>query len=41
MAVAADRVIAEADDIVPLGVIPPDAINTPGVIVDHLILRAA
>jgi len=41
MALAADIVIADADDIVPVGVIPPDAINTPGVLVDHIIQRAA
>lgn len=41
MAVAANTVIADADDIVPLGVIPPDAVNTPGVIVDHIIQRSA
>jgi acetate CoA/acetoacetate CoA-transferase alpha subunit len=41
MAVAGETVIAEADDIVPLGVISPDEVNTPGAIVDHIILRAA
>ena len=39
MAMAADRVIAEANEIVPLGVLPPDAIHTPGVLVDHLVER--
>ena len=39
MAMAADCVIAEANEIVPLGVLSPDAIHTPGVLVDHLIER--
>jgi len=41
MALAADTVIAEAEAIVPVGVIPPDAVKTPGVLVDHLLGRAA
>ena len=41
MAMAADVVIAEAEHIVPVGVIPPDAVKTPGVLVDHLLGRAA
>jgi acetate CoA/acetoacetate CoA-transferase alpha subunit len=41
MAMAADIVIAEAEHIVPVGVIPPDAVKTPGVLVDHLLGRAA
>jgi acetate CoA/acetoacetate CoA-transferase alpha subunit len=41
MALAADTVIAEADLIVPVGVIPPDAVKTPGVVVDYLLERAA
>jgi acetate CoA/acetoacetate CoA-transferase alpha subunit len=41
MAMAADAVIAEAEHIVPVGVIPPDAVKTPGVLVDHLLGRAA
>lgn len=40
MAFAADCVIAEPDEIVPVGVIPPDAVRTPGVLVHHLIGRA-
>jgi acetate CoA/acetoacetate CoA-transferase alpha subunit len=40
MAMAADTVIAEAEHIVPVGVIPPDAVKTPGVLVDHLLGRA-
>lgn len=39
MALAGACVIAEANEIVPLGVLPPDAIHTPGVLVDHLIER--
>ncbi len=41
MALAADTVIAEPQNIVPVGVIPPDAVKTPGVLVDHLLERAA
>jgi acetate CoA/acetoacetate CoA-transferase alpha subunit len=41
IALAARTVIAEADSIVPVGVIPPDAVKTPGVLVDHLLIRAA
>jgi acetate CoA/acetoacetate CoA-transferase alpha subunit len=40
MAMAGATVIAEADSIVPVGVIPPDAVKTPGVLVDHLLLRS-
>lgn len=40
MALAADVVIAEPTQIVPVGVIPPDAVKTPGVLVDHLLERA-
>ena len=39
MAMAADTVIAEANEIVPLGVLTPDMIHTPGVLVDHLLER--
>jgi acetate CoA/acetoacetate CoA-transferase alpha subunit len=39
MALAADRVIAEADTIVPVGVIPPDEVRTPGILVHHLVGR--
>lgn len=37
MAMAAATVIAEAEDIVPVGVIPPDAVGTPHVLVKHLV----
>jgi acetate CoA/acetoacetate CoA-transferase alpha subunit len=39
IALAADCVIAEPDEIVPVGVLPPDAIRTPGILVDHLVGR--
>jgi acetate CoA/acetoacetate CoA-transferase alpha subunit len=39
MAMAARVVIAEAREIVPVGVIAPDAVMTPAVLVDHLIAR--
>lgn len=39
MAMAAATVIAEANEIVPLGVLSPDAIHTPGVLIDHLVER--
>ncbi len=40
MAMAADIVVAEPEHIVPVGVIPPDAVRTPAVLVDHLIERS-
>ena len=39
MAMSATTVIAEAQDIVPVGVIPPDAVVTPNVVVDHLVAK--
>lgn len=39
MTMAAECVIAEPNEVVPTGVLPPDAIHTPGVLVDHLIER--
>jgi 3-oxoacid CoA-transferase len=41
IAMAADCVIAEALEIVPVGVIPPDAVRTPGVLVDYLHQKAS
>lgn len=41
MALAGRVVIAEPEEIVPVGVIPPDAVRTPGALVDHVIRRAA
>jgi acetate CoA/acetoacetate CoA-transferase alpha subunit len=40
-AMAADLVMAEAREIVPVGMITPDMVRTPGILVDHLIERAA
>ncbi len=39
MAMAGATVIAEAAEIVPVGVIPPDEVMTPAVLVDHLLER--
>lgn len=39
IALAGATVIAEAESIVPVGVIPPDAVKTPGALVDHLLIR--
>jgi acetate CoA/acetoacetate CoA-transferase alpha subunit len=39
MAMAGACVIAEPNEVVPVGVLPPDTIHTPGVVVDHLIER--
>jgi acetate CoA/acetoacetate CoA-transferase alpha subunit len=41
MALAAECVIAEPDFIVPVGMISPDVVGTPGVLVDHLVQRSA
>jgi acetate CoA/acetoacetate CoA-transferase alpha subunit len=41
IALAGRTVIAEPESIVPVGVIPPDAVKTPGVLVDHLLVRTA
>lgn len=40
MALAGKIVIAEPASIVPVGMIPPDAVRTPAALVDHLIRRA-
>ncbi|AWB07690.1 acetyl-CoA--acetoacetyl-CoA transferase subunit alpha (plasmid) [Azospirillum humicireducens] len=37
MAMAGATVIAEAGDILPVGCIPPDAVMTPSVLVDHIV----
>jgi acetate CoA/acetoacetate CoA-transferase alpha subunit len=37
MAMAARTVIAETENLVPLGGIPPDAVHTPGPFVDHVV----
>ena len=39
IALAGATVIAEPEDIEPIGMISPDAVGTPGVLVDHLIER--
>lgn len=39
MAMAGATVIAEATEIVPVGVIPPDEVVTPATVVDHLVER--
>lgn len=39
MAMAADHVIAEPRTIVPVGVIPPDDVKTPGVLIDCILAR--
>lgn len=41
MALAGRVVIAEPEEIVPVGMIPPDAVKTPGALVDHVIRRVA
>jgi acetate CoA/acetoacetate CoA-transferase alpha subunit len=41
MAMAGAVTIAEAEDIVPVGGISPDAVVTPGVLVHHLVARGA
>ncbi|CTQ70747.1 CoA transferase subunit A [Roseibium alexandrii] len=40
MAMAGATVIAEPQTIVPVGVISPDSVKTPGILVDHLLERA-
>jgi acyl CoA:acetate/3-ketoacid CoA transferase alpha subunit len=37
IAMAADRVLVRAENIVPVGVIPPDEVMTPAPVVDYLI----
>lgn len=37
MAMAGEKVIAEPNEVVPVGVIPPDVVVTPHVLVDHFI----
>ncbi len=39
IALAANVVIAEPREIVPVGVLPPDAVRTPGILVTHLVER--
>lgn len=39
MATAADIVVAEVDEILPVGAIEPDAVVTPGIFIDALVLK--
>jgi acetate CoA/acetoacetate CoA-transferase alpha subunit len=39
MALAGGTVIAEADDVLPVGAITPDSVVTPGVVVDYLVAK--
>ncbi len=39
MAMAASTVVAEVDDVVPVGVIPPDAVMTPHVLIHYLVYK--
>jgi acetate CoA/acetoacetate CoA-transferase alpha subunit len=39
IAMAAEVVLAEAQEIVPVGVIPPDSVMTPSVVVTHIIAK--
>jgi acetate CoA/acetoacetate CoA-transferase alpha subunit len=41
MAMAGAFVICESREILPVGAVPPDSVDTPGVLVDNLIERAA
>ena len=41
MATAATTVIAEPREIVPVGVLPPDHVTTPGILVDFILRREA
>jgi acetate CoA/acetoacetate CoA-transferase alpha subunit len=41
MALAGEVVIAEPEHILPIGMITPDAVKTPGVLVKHIVARAA
>jgi acetate CoA/acetoacetate CoA-transferase alpha subunit len=40
MAMAADTVVASADNVVPVGLIPPDHVVTPAPVLDYLIAQA-
>jgi len=40
MAMAADTVVANADNIVPVGVLAPDHVVTPAPIVDYLVTNS-
>jgi acetate CoA/acetoacetate CoA-transferase alpha subunit len=39
MAMAAERVIVEADKVVPVGSIAPEAVHTPAIFIDHIYVK--
>jgi acetate CoA/acetoacetate CoA-transferase alpha subunit len=39
MAMAADSVIVEVEEVVPSGCIGPDAVATPGILVDNIVIN--
>lgn len=39
MAMAADKVIVEADEVVPVGSIPPEQVHTPSIFVDYIVKK--
>jgi acetate CoA/acetoacetate CoA-transferase alpha subunit len=39
MAMAADTVVAQAENIVPVGVVSPDHVMTPAPVVDYLVAK--
>jgi acetate CoA/acetoacetate CoA-transferase alpha subunit len=41
MAMAAERVIVEAEKVVPIGAIDPDGVHLPGAFVDHIVALGA
>jgi 3-oxoacid CoA-transferase subunit A len=41
MATAADHVVAEVEELVDLGQLPPDQIHTPGIFVDAILQGSA
>jgi acetate CoA/acetoacetate CoA-transferase alpha subunit len=41
MAMAADTVVVQAENVVPVGVVSPDHVVTPAPVVDYLVMRAA
>ena len=40
IAMAADEVLADAEHVVPVGMIPPDHVMTPAPLVDYVVARA-
>lgn len=41
MAMAAENVIAEVDELLPVGCIPPDHVHTPGILINHIVNNGA